>query len=296
MLLSDHANLYKFKNNLNELIERGKGTEDDVTERNVEALKTIIGLVPESLEIYNETDIEEIKTDMREHLNEIQRKLNMELIEFYNDMPLSDIIPDDILEERKNVLINKCKHILLNKNDILVTYEGSDDLYPVKNKLHAGWWHYKVKNDDMYFNPCNDTIMFKNEFEHLTNHSVIKMHENNKIKQKCVPGTKPLYMTNIDFKPFEDDEDTFYLTRYLNNSLLETHGLYKINDKTFTSGDIHGIEYNNHMYWNDLIDAKTSLMEYDFKHLSNETSGGVSSNQPVPVELVVNKLKFKPTI
>jgi hypothetical protein len=295
MLLSDHENLYKFKRKIDELIVQGKGDDLDVSEHNVEALKTLISLVPESIEIFNETDIAEVKLQMSQHLNQTQEELNTELIEFYNDMPLSDIIPNDILEARKNVLINKCKHILMNKHVMLASYEedSSNGLYPIKNKEFAGWWHYNTNNDVVYFNPCDDTILFKHEFEHLTSTRTIKLHEDNKIKQKNVTGTKSLYMTNIDFKPFENHEDTFYLTRYLDNSLLETHGLYKIHGKTFTSGDIHGIEYNNNIYWNDLIDAKTSLMEYDFNHLSQETPDNVV---PHVEEHVANKLKFKPTI
>ena len=111
MLLSDHENLYKFKRKIDELIVQGKGDDLDVSEHNVEALKTLISLVPESIEIFNETDIAEVKLQMSQHLNQTQEELNTELIEFYNDMPLSDIIPNDILEARKNVLINKCKHI-----------------------------------------------------------------------------------------------------------------------------------------------------------------------------------------
>ena len=102
-------------------------------------------------------------------------------------------------------------------------------------------------------------------------------------------------MTNMDFSPFKDDSDTFYLANYMGKQLIQTHGLFQTHDESFKEGDINGLEYNEHMYWKESIDATTALMEYEMQHTTlenNDTSKDVVEEQ----EEISNKLKFKPTI
>ncbi len=299
MFCTIHQKVFQFQGKINEMVAQTKGVDTiGVTSDNIEALKVVIDMVPEAFDIYNETEDENLKKSMKKYLLTIQADLKNELTDFYNGMPLSDLIPNELVEKRKMALFDKCQYFIKNKKELLINYADNEELglSIVKNKHTPGWWCYENSVDKVYFNPCSSNILLENEFNDAEGvESTIRLFNENKIKEKRSNGSRPIYMTNLDFSPFKDQTDSFYLATYFGKKLIQTHGLFQTHEKTFKEGDIHGLKYNEHMYWNELIDATSALMEHELENVSITKDEEEESIEHVEVD-ISNKLKFKPTI
>lgn len=301
MFCTEHKQVYLFKKSASYTLEQALGGEyisnnTNISEMNIEALKNFLNMVPEAFDTYNECEDVELKNEMKQYFMELKESWQDKLTDYYSTIPITGIIPNELAEKRKMDLFDKCQYFLNNKKELLTNYADNEELglYIVKDVRAPGWWKYKNDVDEVYFNPCSAKVLLTTEW-FWENQSSIRLLNGDRIKEKKTEGTKPIYMTNMDFSPFKDDSDTFYLANYMGKQLIQTHGLFQTHDESFKEGDIHGLEYNEHMYWKESIDATTALMEYEMNHTSlenNDTKEDVVEEQ----EELSNKLKFKPTI